>query len=35
VDKKDLEDIDREEGEETVEDMTRTLFLGRKEKVWE
>jgi len=34
VNKKDLEDIDGEEGEETIEDTTRMLFLGRKRKVW-
>ena len=32
VDKK---DIDKEEEEETIEDMKRTLFLERKGKVWE
>jgi len=34
VDKKDLEDIDGEEGEETVEDMMRILFLERKGEMW-
>ena len=33
VDKKDLEKINGEEGEATVEDMTRTSFLERKKKV--
>ena len=32
VDKK---DIDKKEEEETIEDTTRTLFLERKEEVWE
>ena len=34
VDKKDLEDIDGEEREETIENTMRKLFLKRKGKVW-